>query len=405
MVPTVALSSDVDTDGDGLSDIQEDANRNGTLDAGETDLYNADSDDGGESDGSEVKAKRSALDKTDDMTYDTDGDGWVNGIEVLKGTEPRKADSDGDGVPDPQDPFPLDATYATDRDSNGLPDDWEKATQLQKQPLPQSKSDDPDNDGLKNAEEFARGTNPVQTDTDRDGIDDLTEINEGTNPKENACLQYVPSGDVFPDIKNHWSAPFVTLLHSVVPLPWTEPLLKGYVTPKGAPIFAPDRDVTRYEFLKMVMLSTCIHLFNPPSGEKQFTDVPSIIREGETSEGRMRRQTIYTAVHYGIAAGYSDGSFKSNDPVNRAEAVKMLTLAAQIFPEALTGAIKFPDVSPEEWYASYVKSAADAEIVSGYSDGTFGPERPITRAEAAKIVSIVMRQNALINGYVLPEKE
>ena len=155
----------------------------------------------------------------------------------------------------------------------------------------------------------------------------------------------------------------------------------------------------------MVMLSTCTHLAGPQHAETVFSDVPTTVRPDESADRLLRQQVIYTAVHYKVADGYGDGTFRPNDSVNRAEAVKMLTLAAQIQPETLTGALAFTDVSPTEWYASYVKSAADANIVSGYGDGTFGPEKYITRAEAAKIVTVVMRQNPLINGYVLPSEE
>ncbi len=77
-----ALSSTMDTDGDGLTDAIEDGNGTNAMEEGETNPFDADSDGGGESDGSEVSGQRNPLDPMDDLTYDADGDGWVNGIEL-----------------------------------------------------------------------------------------------------------------------------------------------------------------------------------------------------------------------------------------------------------------------------------------------------------------------------------
>ncbi len=404
-----AIANDQDTDGDGIPDLQEDKNGNGILDTGETDQFNTDSDGGGESDGSEVRASRNPLDRTDDLTMDTDGDGWVNGIELIHSTDPKKSDTDGDGMIDPLDPFPLDARYSTDADRNGLPDDWEQSTQLNQQTLPQSRVDDPDGDGLTNVEELSRGTNPVESDSDRDGIDDKTELAEGTNARENPCFLYAREDRPFHDTKDHWSAAAVSILKSIRILPQKMPLVRGYSvqTDSGtSTLFSPDTPITRFEFLKMILLSTCTHFVTATDREKQFTDVMNESFVGESEDVAFRRQVIYTSVHFGVTSGYGDGSFKPNANVNRAEAVKILILAAQFSPLASSGTtLSFSDVREEtDWFAPYVKTAADREIVRGFPDGTFRPDQPITRAEAAKIIVSVMRQNPQVNGYVLPSE-
>ncbi len=402
-----AVDSNQDTDGDGIPDTQEDANGNGTLDTGETDQFNTDSDGGGESDGSEVRASRNPLDRTDDLTMDTDGDGWVNGIELLNSTDPKKPDTDGDGVIDPLDPFPLDARYSIDADRNGLPDDWEQSTQLNQTPLPQTRVDDPDGDGLTNVEELSRGTNPVESDSDRDGIDDKTELEEGTNARENPCFLYAREDRPFGDMQGHWASGEVSILKSTRILPQKMPLVRGYSTQTksgSVALFSPNQPITRFEFLKMILLSTCTHLVRTTEREKRFTDIMNEAFVGESEELAFRRQVIYTAAHFGVTSGYGDGTFKPNANVNRAEAVKILILAAQFTPSASSGAVlSFSDVREEsDWFAPYVKTAAEREIVRGFPDSTFRPDQPITRAEAAKIIVSVMRQNPLVNGYVLP---
>ena len=57
---------------------------------------------------------------------------------------------------------------------------------------------------------------------------------------------------------------------------------------------------------------------------------------------------------------------------------------------------EFSDVSKEAWYASAVEEAAFDNIINGYPDGTFKPEKPVTRAELAAIYARMKR--ALKNG-------
>jgi hypothetical protein len=87
----------VDTDGDGLTDEEEENLYN-------TDPLDPDTDGDGLWDGTEV------LDiGTDPLDTDTDDDGLSDGYEVnTEGTDPTNPDTDGDGIPDNIDPFPLD---------------------------------------------------------------------------------------------------------------------------------------------------------------------------------------------------------------------------------------------------------------------------------------------------------
>jgi hypothetical protein len=401
-----AIASDQDTDGDGITDIQEDNNLNEVVDTGETNPYNTDSDGGGESDGSEVKALRNPLDQTDDLTFDVDGDGWVNGIELVHGTDPKKPDTDGDGINDPADPFPLDAKFSKDDNRNGLPDDWEQTMSLDGSDVLQTKVDDPDKDGLNNAQELARGTNPTEADTDRDGISDKDEIDHGGNPRESACLEYDIGGQTLSDIEGHWAKDFIVLLGNITILPRKLPIVRGYSLGSAhasRTVFNPDRPVTRFEFLKMAMLSSCTRLMNSTDAEKSFSDVSNEPPENESPDLQQRRQVIYTAVHYGVIGGYDDGTFRPDTTVNRAEATKMLMLALQMVPSRDSGALALTDVRPEDWFEPFVRTLALREIISGYGDGTFRGGNVITRAESAKIIAIALRQNPLVNGYVLPD--
>lgn len=87
----------------------------------------------------------------------------------------------------------------------------------------------------------------------------------------------------------------------------------------------------------------------------------------------------------GIVQGYSDGTFKPNAEINRAEFTKIImeaTYPGQTLPDDC-----FKDVESKDWFADFVCNAKEKGIVSGYKDGTFQPAANINFAEAAKIIN------------------
>ena len=163
--------ADMDADGDGLERPLEELL--GTSD------YNRDSDWDGLDDRTEVQIIGS-----DPMNRDTDQDGLSDGLEwAVMGTNATKADTDGGGANDGSEVLaktdPLDYrddSKARDRDADGLTDaaEAERGTD----PL----RPDTDDDGLTDAQELKLGTDPLEPDTDRDGLSDGMEAELGTNP-------------------------------------------------------------------------------------------------------------------------------------------------------------------------------------------------------------------------------
>ncbi len=87
----------------------------------------------------------------------------------------------------------------------------------------------------------------------------------------------------------------------------------------------------------------------------------------------------------GVIAGYPDGSFRPENPVNRAEALKILLLASGITAQT-TPQNEFPDVSDEAWFAPFVASARVRGIAGGYPDGFFRPEQTVNLVESLKML-------------------
>lgn len=97
----------------------------------------------------------------------------------------------------------------------------------------------------------------------------------------------------------------------------------------------------------------------------------------------------YVAIKYlkdkGLIEGYEDGTFRPLQEINRAEALKVLMGAIERETENDPGEFHFPDISPTDWYFSYVVRAWNSGLVEGYPDGYFHPENTINKAESLKI--------------------
>ena len=101
--------------------------------------------------------------------------------------------------------------------------------------------------------------------------------------------------------------------------------------------------------------------------------------------GHWAEKSITELMQAGFISGYPDGTFKPDNAITRAEFLKIITSVLGLAP-ASSSSSSFSDVSSEDWFFGYIMAAVEKGIVSGYPDGTFKPNNPITRQEAAKIV-------------------
>lgn len=95
----------------------------------------------------------------------------------------------------------------------------------------------------------------------------------------------------------------------------------------------------------------------------------------------------------GIVNGYSDGTFRPDQKVNRAEAIKMI-IAPLLKKEALDQltTTPFPDIKTGEWYLPYVEAARQNSIVDGPpAKATFNGTKPVTKMEFIKMVLLAYR--------------
>lgn len=133
--------------------------------------------------------------------------------------------------------------------------------------------------------------------------------------------------------------------------------------------------------MKKIVLTSLIlvaTLSGQVSFAKEFTDV-------------NKMNADFVAIDYlssqNILTGYEDGSFKPDQLVNRAEALKIIFSGLNVKLDAGADLSKlFLDVKADDWFAAYVAQAKSKGIISGNTDGTFAPARTVSRAEFMKML-------------------
>lgn len=116
----------------------------------------------------------------------------------------------------------------------------------------------------------------------------------------------------------------------------------------------------------------------PPTGNYTFGDIAADVYAPE----------IEQAVQLGFVAGFKeDNTFRPQVALTREQLVSMVLEALGKLPgaslniPAQASSRPYPDVDAKRWSAAKIQWARDNKIVSGYTDGTFQPTKPVTRAE------------------------
>ena len=140
----------------------------------------------------------------------------------------------------------------------------------------------------------------------------------------------------------------------------------------------PNREITRAEVSTIFfrMLTDEARAANWSTGNS-FPDV---------SAGDWYNNAVSTLVKMGILYGYPDGTFRPDSPVTRAE---LVTMAVGFFQYDAADSGRFSDISGH-WAKSSILTAAKMGFIDGYPDGTFRPDNNITRAEAVRIINNVL---------------
>jgi len=118
---------------------------------------------------------------------------------------------------------------------------------------------------------------------------------------------------------------------------------------------------------------------------------------GDVPAGYWAKDQIDYLVVKGVIAGFPDGTFKPEIPVTREQFAKMVCVAKGI-KEYKPSKGTFKDVNSSRWSYGFLEAAAKAGYIKGYPDGTFGPDKNITRQELAVLgVRVVGKESQALN--------
>ncbi|MHB9095004.1 MAG: S-layer homology domain-containing protein, partial [Eubacteriales bacterium] len=155
-------------------------------------------------------------------------------------------------------------------------------------------------------------------------------------------------------------------------------VIKGY--PDGT--FRPNKQVSRAEFTAII--NQAFGKFKKDAAAS-FSDVQvTDWCYSQVASGKLA----------GYISGYPDNTFRSDNPISRAEAAAMLAKLLKLDTTKSDDANHFKDArSIEDWSKGSIAAVSVAKVMGGYPDGSFKPANYITRAEAVVAVG-----NALLAG-------
>ena len=161
----------------------------------------------------------------------------------------------------------------------------------------------------------------------------------------------------------HWAAKAVELLNR-----------KNILDGVSSNSFAPQQNLTRGQVAKIMALLTGVPGTTEPP---QFKDLQA---------DKWSTVFVTAAKKEGLVGGYSDGSYKPEQAITRAELAKLVVMAAKINMSKNTPN-KFKDLPAKHWAIDYLQAAIDARLLSGYPDHTLRPDAKVNRAEATALIA------------------
>lgn len=159
---------------------------------------------------------------------------------------------------------------------------------------------------------------------------------------------------------------------------------KGIITGYPDGTFQPDKTINRAEALKLLFLSrNVLNISDPALIEKiSFPDV-------QVSDWFY--DYVQKAASSEIVKGYSDGTFKPANDITAAESLKIMEIGLILgFQTPTVSVAPYSDVALDSWYAPYLDYAKTKQLIEGGGDGSFDPERKMTRAEFAEAIYRVL---------------
>lgn len=177
------------------------------------------------------------------------------------------------------------------------------------------------------------------------------------------------NGDIFGDMADFdWAKPAVDALYA-------DKIISGISDTE----FAPSRQVTREEFVSMLLRVLNIQASDGESAG--FVDV---------QPGDWFYASVQTAARLGIVSGYTENSFGTGRAITREEMAALAFRALRYYSNNLSAEKARLDFADSDEISEFAQLAAGVMsgygFINGYTDGTFRPKNTANRAEAAQII-------------------
>ncbi|MFC5407010.1 S-layer homology domain-containing protein [Cohnella soli] len=171
----------------------------------------------------------------------------------------------------------------------------------------------------------------------------------------------------------------VTKFSTFTPVTLNEPIiLASYVAPASDGLFHPNRPLTRAELAAWLARNI---------GEDGKTDAETVSAAvfPDVPGSHWAAAPIAAVKQAGLMVGDSQGRFRPNAPVTRAELAKIIASYKGLKPSG--AASTFTDVAAGYWAATDIAAVQASGYLVGFGDGTFRPNGQLTRAEAVKALN------------------
>ncbi|CAH2211763.1 S-layer homology domain-containing protein [Tepidibacter aestuarii] len=176
-------------------------------------------------------------------------------------------------------------------------------------------------------------------------------------------------GEYLVDIYDHWASDSI---YSMI----DNEIMNGV----SNMYFAPNDNLTRAQ--AAVILTRLLGIDEEYITSDSFDDV---------SKNYWAYNEIELAKKYGLINGKEENKFYPNDPITREEMATMLSRL--IKDDYSDDNIEFNDVNDDMWSSDYINKMSSMNILKGYEDDMFYPNRNLTRAEMATIVDRILKYN------------
>lgn len=154
----------------------------------------------------------------------------------------------------------------------------------------------------------------------------------------------------------------------------------------------PNNDISRAE------VATIFFRLLTDEAREQYTTTAGNFTD--VKAGMWCNRAIATLTNMGIIKGYTDGSFQPNKSITRAELATIIARFAKLDVNTKT----FSDITGH-WAQKSIELAAGNGWINGYTDGTFRPNNNITRAETFAMINRVLNRQTESVSDLLPTSE